>query len=445
VPRATGVYLHTNLYSLPQILTASRNPYSKEIPTADVRELVLPNGIRVVSERIPGASSVAMGVWIGVGSRDEAPNEYGTAHFIEHVVFKGTKHYSMRDIMQLVESRGGMLNAFTTKEQTCYYTWTRIPYLEDAFSIVSDLVLYPGFSASSIGKERGVISEEILGLEDEPDELVFDLLEETIFQKSGLAHPVIGTVDSISKATSKSLRAFHSRYYAPNNIIIAASGAQSHSELFRLAKKYFSAAESKTVVFDRQDVPAEPSKGKRIKIKREGSGQTHLILGGNSLGMNDDRLPTLSVLITLLGAGMSSRLNLRLREELALAYETTAFHSPFAEAGVIGLYAAITGRNTKKAEEEMRKILRGLFTKPVNADELQRTKEQVIGSILLGLESTTARLMRMGTHLYYYKRYETLQSEIAKVTAVTKKSVNDLAEEIFGDETKLSVVSIASH
>jgi len=386
-----------------------------------------------------------MGVWIGVGSRDESADEYGTAHFIEHVVFKGTKHYSMKDIMQLIEARGGMLNAFTTKEQTCYYTWTRTPYLDDAFSIVSDLVLHPALSASSVSKERGVISEEILGLEDEPDELVFDLLEETILAKNGLAHPVIGTVDSIGKATSKSLRSFYSRFYAPNNIIIAASGAQSHVELFRLAKKYFAKAESKTVVYNREPVSNDDIKGKRIKIKREGNGQTHLILGSKSPGMNDPRLPTLSVLVTLLGAGMSSRLNLRLREELALAYETTAFHSPFAEAGVIGLYAAITGRNTKKTEEEMRKILRGLFSKPVGAEELQRTKEQVIGSILLGLESTTARLMRMGSHLYYYKRYEDLLTEIAKIQAVTKKNVNDLAEEIFGDETALSVVSIASH
>ncbi len=423
---------------------SSLRSLSKELPVADVRELTLSNGLRIVSEHIPGAASVAVGTWIGAGSRDERENEYGLAHFIEHVTFKGTANYSMKEIMQLVEARGGSLNAFTTKEQTCYYAWVRTAYLEDAVSMTADLALRPKITEASVQKEKGVIIEEIHGLDDEPDELVFDLFESTILAGNGLAHPVIGTEKSVASAGRTELRSFFNRYYAPNNITLIASGSHSHNDLFRLAKKYFGQSESRTIEYQREPFLPEASKGKRIRQSREGIGQAHLIVGRTSLGMTDERLPALGLLVTLLGVGMSSRLNLRLREELALAYDTSAFHSPFAEIGAAGIYAAVTVENAKKAEAEIRKVLRGLFSKPITETELERTKEQVIGSLILGLESTTARLMRAGQQVYYFQQYEEVESEIRKILKVNRRAITELAEELFGDETLLSVVSVAS-
>ncbi len=161
--------------------------------------------------------------------------------------------------------------------------------------------------------------------------------------------------------------------------------------------------------------------------------------------MDSPKQQEISLLITLLGVGMSSRLNLRLREELALAYETSAFHAPFAETGAVGLYAAVTEENAKKTEAEMKRIVRGLFTKPITESEIERTKEQVIGSLILGLESMTSRMMRAGQHISYYKKYQDLSAEIKEIQQVSRRSILDLAEELFGDETLLSVVSIASH
>jgi predicted Zn-dependent peptidase len=427
----------------------SRRPsalkFSRELPKADVRELMLPNGLRIVSEVIPGATSVAVGAWIGAGSRDEKAEEYGTAHFIEHVAFKGTKNYSMKEIMHLVETRGGSLNAFTTKEQTCYYAWVRTAFLEDAVAMVSDLALRPKISESAVSREKDVIIEEIHGLDDEPDEMLFDLFEATVFKGTGLEHQVIGTEKSVAASTRKSLRSFYNRFYTPNNITLVASGSHNHNDLTRFAKKYFSDADPQLVEFSREHLLPEPTKGKRKKEIHKGIGQSHIILGRPTFGMNDQRLPALSLLTTLIGVGMPSRLNIRLREELGLAYETTAFQSPFSEIGAIGLYAAITATNSKRVESEMRKIIRSLFTKPVSDDELERTKEQIVGSLILGLESMTARLMRVGHHLYYQQHYEDLITEIKKILAVRRRDLFELADELFRDETLLSVVSIASH
>ncbi len=424
---------------------ASLAQYTREIPAADIKELTLPNGFRIVSERIAGAPSVAVGVWVDVGSRDEAATEYGTAHFIEHVVFKETERYSMKEIMNSIESRGGMLNAFTTKEHTCFYTWNRVPYLEDAVSVLSDLVLRPAITESAVKREKDVIIEEIHGLDDEPDELVFDLFEETLFKATGLAHPVIGTVDSVSGATKRSLRSFHDQHYIPENITLVASGSQSHNDLFKYAKKYFADIAARKSDYQREVIQQKILKGKRVKDTREGIGQAHIIIGRLAPGMNSPKEQELSLLITLLGVGMSSRLNLRLREELALAYETSAFHAPFAETGAVGLYAAVTEENAKKTEAEMKRIVRGLFTKPITEQEIERTKEQVIGSLILGLESMTSRMMRAGQHISYYHTYQELAAEIKEIQQVSRRSILDLAEELFSDETLLSVVSIASH
>ncbi len=218
--------------------SASRSAISRyllpeEIAPVDVALRTYPNGLRVLSERAAGASSLALGLWVSVGSRNENARNNGIAHFIEHVVFKGTAGRTMREIMRSIESRGGYLNAFTTKEHTCFYTWTRTTHLEESVSVLFDLAVRPKFSNTDIENEKAVIIEEINGLEDEPDELIFELFEREVFGANPLARPITGTASSVARFNRKSLQAFHHKHYRASDIVIVASGSHSHEDLFR--------------------------------------------------------------------------------------------------------------------------------------------------------------------------------------------------------------------
>ena len=413
----------------------------EEVSDVDVKRVVLPNGMRLISERVAGSASVGVGLWADVGSRQETLSKNGIAHFIEHEVFKGTEGRSMREIMRSIESRGGMLNAFTTKEHTCYYAWTRTIYLDEAVNILHELALRPKFTERDIARERSVIIEEIRGLEDEADEMLFDLFEQELFGSHPLAKTVIGTEKTVKSFHRDDLLAFHKKHYSPERLAIVASGAHSHDVFFEIAERLFSKEPpSKRKV---KNTPEKLSRKVVHKtVTREGAAQAHLVIGRRSPNIYAEKLAASSALVTLLGVGMSSRLNLRLREEMGLAYEAMAFHSPYSDVGCIGLYAAVTDENIEKATNEMFKILRGLFTKEISSAELERTKEQMIGSAVLSMEAITTRLMRTGQNEMYYERYIPIEEEIRKIAALTLNDVRAIAEELFRDETALSVVSI---
>lgn len=421
---------------------ASRYLRPEEIATVDVRTEHFPNGLTVISERVSGSASLSVGVWVKVGSRHEPKNAVGIAHFIEHVVFKGTAGRSMRDIMRSIESRGGYLNAFTTKEHTCYYTWTRTAHLEEAVSVLFDLALRPSFTARDIEREKGVVIEEINGLEDEPDEMVFDLFEQHIFGDHPLGRPIIGTQSSISRLTRDRLVAFHSRHYRASDIVVVASGSQSHEELLAAVRhnmKDFPAyAGRRSMLTD----PLPRHKAIEHHVERASGQQAHLILGRRAPGIHGKGHVAISALITLLGVGMSSRLNLRLREELGLAYDATAFFTAYEDAGAVGVYVATAAENRERTVREMRKILLGLFSRPISAIELERTKEQLIGSLVLPLESVSNRMMRTAQNQLYHDRYVPVERDIEKIGRLTLTEVRDVAERLFGDPQNLSFVSV---
>lgn len=412
----------------------------REIGKTEVSDVYLRNGLRVINERVEGATSACVGLWVNVGSKHESPALAGISHFIEHVVFKGTQHRTMFEIMNTIESHGGMLNAYTTKEHTCYYAWSRPKFIEESLAILSDLVFYPSFTSKDIAREKGVIIEEIRGLDDETDEMLFDLFEKKIFSPSTLALPVIGTQKSISSLRKKEILEFHRQYYAPDNVTAVFTGNLTDSEVKRLAIKYLTTGTPSSQ--SRGSVPTSSNSGSRVVEGKSGVSQSHVIIGSASPGYDSSDLPAYSALTTLLGVGMSSRLNLRLREELGLAYECVAFHSPYAEIGCMGIYAAVAEEKTEKAISEMRQILKGLFTTPITKSELERTKEQMIGSILLSLESISNRLMRTGQSVLYHNRYLSVEEEIRKVAELSLSKIRRIAEEIFRDEKRLSVVSI---
>jgi predicted Zn-dependent peptidase len=417
----------------------------EEISPVDVEIRVLENGLRLVSEHVVGSGSVGIALNVGAGSRHEKRDESGIAHFIEHLVFKGTEGRSMREIMRSVESRGGMLNAFTTKEHTCYYAWTRSMYMAEALDVLHELAFRPIFDAREIERERAVIIEEIHGIEDEADEMVFDAFEETLFGKHPLAKPVIGREITVEGLDRNAVSAFHRAYYRPSRVSIVATGAHSHEEFFSLAAKLIGKEKEKD---GRPRVARETMSyktGKDHTILCKGISQAHIVLGIPAPSILSPDLPAVQAIVTALGVGMSSRLSLRLREELALAYDTMAFYTPYSDAGCIGVYAAMTEEESKRGREEMQKIIAGIVRKPISHIELDRVKDQIIGGMVLSMESISTRLMRTGQSEMYHKRYIPIEEEIAKIAALTLPQIRAKTEEYFGDEKRLTVVSTRSN
>ncbi len=427
----------------PQPATIAIGP--EEIAKVDVQSRTYPNGLRVLSERVVGASSLSVGLWVEAGSRHESSRIGGMAHFIEHVVFKGTAGRTMREIMRSIESRGGFLNAFTTKEHTCFYTWTRTTHLEESVSVLFDLAVRPTFLAADIEREKAVIIEEISGLDDEPDELVFDIFEKELFGKHPLARPIIGTPESVKRIDRKAIEAFHRKHYRAKDIVVVASGSHSHDDFFAAVDR---AIKHLPPHVTRREIPipAFPRKPEReVHAPRTAGSQAHIILGRRAPGIHSKRQLTISALVTLAGVGMSSRLNLRLREELGLAYDAMAFYSPFADAGAVGFYIATAIENRDRAVKEMRQIARSLITRPISNAELDRTKEQMIGSLVLPMESITNRMMRTSQNLLYYGGYQTIERDVDKISRMTVEDVRTEAKLLFGDEKQLSLVSVVPH
>lgn len=422
-------------------LTLSNYIRPVEILPVDVKHFTYPNGLRVISERVQGASSLALGLWVDAGSQDESKRVGGIAHFIEHVVFKGTAGRSMREIMQSIEGRGGMLNAFTTKEHTCYYTWSRTAHLDEAVSVLFELATRPNFSERDLKREKGVVIEEIHGIEDEPDELVFDLFEQELFGDHPLGRPVLGSESSIERLTREDLVQFHKRHYNAKSLVITASGAHTHEELFGAVEKALKHVYATKL---QRKIVEQPSHRPRKQVthSRSGGQQSHIILGRKTPGIHWKYQPALAALITLLGVGMGSRLNLRLREELGLAYDATAFYSPFKEVGTTGLYIATTVDNEERAVKELYQQFRGLFRKPITRTELERTKEQLIGGVVLSMESVSNRMMRAGQNELHFSRYMLIEEELEKIARLTVEEVQKVAELLFKDERKLTLVSV---
>ncbi|HEY3876294.1 MAG TPA: pitrilysin family protein [Candidatus Kapabacteria bacterium] len=414
----------------------------EEIAAADVAEKTYPNGLRVVSERVPAASSFALGLWVKTGSRNENSRNNGIAHFIEHVVFKGTAGRTMREIMRSIESRGGFLNAFTTKEHTCFYTWTRTMHLEEAVSVLFDLATRPTFPAKDVEREKAVIIEEINGLEDEPDELVFDLFEKEIFGNHPLAKPIIGTPATVNSFTAKKLAEFHRQHYSARDITVVASGPHDHADLFR--------AVDRAIRHVRPPVPhravpirAFPRKvAAETQFPRAAGQQAHIILGRRAPGIHSPRHLAINALITIAGVGMSSRLNLRLREELGLAYDATAFYSAFEDVGSTGFYIATAIDNRERTVKELRRLVRNLLQKPVSNPELENAKEQLIGGLVLPMESVTNRMMRTAQNELYFGGYHPIERDVEKIARLTLEEIRTEADRLFGSEKSLTLVSV---
>jgi len=391
---------------------------------------ILDTGIRVVTEKIPHLRSVAIGVWILAGTRQEEETTNGIAHFLEHMVFKGTKKRNAYQIAESLESVGGHLNAFTAKEFTCFYAHILDENLPEAIEVLSDILINPTLREQDLDKERNVILEEIRNLEDTPDELIHEYFAKDLFHPHPLGFSTLGTKENVSNFSRKDLLNFMQTNYTSGRVIIAAAGNVDHQKLVDLVKKYFRFPTSPTSAKDDQ---LPPEKGKNTVIESDIS-QAHICLGTRGYSYGNPKKIPLFVLNAILGAGMSSRLFQNIREKYGFAYSVYSFMDFFADTGVFGIYIGIEKDKIDPSIELIHRELEKLKRQRVREDELDRKKSQLKGNLMLGLESTSNRMTRLAKMEIYLQKFYTLDDTLKQIDKVTATDILEIANELFVKE-----------
>jgi predicted Zn-dependent peptidase len=400
----------------------------------------LPGGVRVVSERVPAVRSVALGFWIGTGSRTESDREAGLSHLLEHMLFRGTERYRSEEIDQIFDAMGAELNAGTGKEMTSLYARVLDEHLERAFDVMAQMISVPALEG--LAEERDVVLEEIAMYEDDPQELIFDVLGETIFPEDPLGRSTLGRAEVVGAATREQLLGFHGERYTPANIVIAAAGSVEHEPLVAWATQALAeGALSSPERPPRPTVSAASSSAARVRFRSRETEQYHLTLGATALARDDDRRFALRVLDSLLGGTTSSRLFQSIREQRGLAYSVFTFQSLYRDTGQIGLYVGTRPENLVEVCEVLAAELERIRTETVAADELERAKDNVKGRIVLALESTAARMERLGSSVLAEMPILELDETLERIEAVDTEQVGALAAELLAAE-RLSAAAI---
>ncbi len=398
------------------------------IPARSIRKTTLPNGLMVLTERMEHMRSISMGVWIGTGSRDEQPEENGLSHFVEHMVFKGTTSRSAKQIARETDAIGGNLDAFTGKETICFNVKVLDENLPAAMDILSDLVLHPTFAPDDVAREQSVVLEEIKMDEDNPDFLVHEIHTANFWKNDPLARSILGTSKTVSSFNEGAVRHFHQMRFVPENMIVSAAGNLDHEEMIALVTKHFGELAASAGALQR--FPA-PSVTPHITLRKKKSlEQVQLCLGVAAPPVDSPDRYALYLLNSILGGGMSSRLFQSVREEAGLAYSIYSELSPYRDTGALSVYA---GTSVEKTREMVRLIMeefRHLKASPVSDEELERAKNQSKGNIVLGLESSSARMSNLARQQMYYGRFATLDEIVADVDRVTAGDVQRLAQEL---------------
>ncbi|HLL67001.1 MAG TPA: pitrilysin family protein [Micromonosporaceae bacterium] len=408
-----------------------------------VRRTVLPNGLRILTEAIPAMRSVSLGFWVGVGSRDERPAMSGASHFLEHLLFKGTRSRSALDISAQIEAVGGDTNAFTTKEYTCYYARVLDADLPLAVDVMCDLITDSVLAEADVETERGVILEEISMHDDEPGDEVHDVFAEAVYGAHPLGREVAGTVDTISAMTRRQIHGFYRRRYTPPAMVLSAAGNLDHARLVKLVRAAFHRAGV--------DTPAKPNpvrgssarvpvRGGQVLVRPKESEQAHVILGCPGLHRQDERRFTLGVLNNVLGGGMSSRLFQQIREQRGLAYSVYTFSSHYTDSGLFGVYTGCAPGKVDEVLSITREELARVRADGVTDAEVERGKGMLKGAFVLGLEDTGSRMTRLGKGELLYDGLLTVDDMLARVDAVTPADVRGVAAELLARPMSLAVV-----
>ena len=407
------------------------------------RLTVLPSGLRIVTESIPSTRSASLGVWVGIGSRDEAPGMSGASHFLEHLLFKGTPKRTALQISAEIEAVGGETNAFTTKEYTCYYARVLDEDLPLAVDVLCDAVADSLLDPADVEVERGVILEEIAMHEDEPSDEVHDIFTEAIFGDHPLGRLISGTEESITPMTRNQINGFYRRRYTPPHIVIAAAGNLEHATVVRLVRKALAGTPLDASPAD----PAGPRVQKRVRhqkahtvVRNRDTEQAHVVLGGVGIGRLDERRFALGVLNNVLGGGMSSRLFQEIREKRGLAYSVYSYASQYADAGLFGVYAGCAPGKVEEVLDLTRAELERVAAKGLTTEEVARGKGMVKGSYVLGLEDSGSRMSRLAKSELLYGDLMSVDELLARVDAVTAEDIDAVASELLTQQMSLAVV-----
>ena len=400
-------------------------------PARDIRKTTLPNGLLVLTERMPHLRSVSMGVWIDSGSRDETPERNGISHFIEHMVFKGTKHRTAEEIARQVDSIGGNMDAFTAKECICFNVKVLDEHVPTALDILSDLVLNPVFDAADITRERGVILEEIKMDEDNPDYLVHEIFTQNFFKDHPLGKPILGTKETVKRFERPSVVEAYAHRFAPGNIIVSAAGNLDHDRFVELVTKAFEHMKPWKDGKNGFHSVAPKTVSRIILRNKKALEQVQLCLGVPAYPIAHEKRHAGYILNTLLGGGMSSRLFQNIRERQGLAYSIYSDLNPYRDTGCLAVYAGTSLASASKVVQSVVKEFRSLKAEPVPEEELKRSKAQLKGSLMLSLESSTARMSNLARQEMYFDRFYDLDELIEKIEAVTAEDLTGLANEFF--------------
>ena len=395
------------------------------------KQTILSNGLTIVTETVDTVRSVALGYWVRAGSRYEPADLAGISHFLEHTVFKGTTTRSTFDIASSLENVGGHLNAFTTKEYTCYHARFLSDYLREAVDVLSDILLHPTFPESEIEREKSVVLDELRDSLDVPEEIAFETYETFLYPNNSLGLPILGNEESIHSFTAEKLESYLEENYGPQNTIIVAAGYVDHAELVSLIKDHYDRKNIKESSFE----PFDPDSYKPgWKIRTKDIQQSHLITGLPIFSVFDDRRYDIAVLNSILSGGMSSRLFQNIREAHGVAYQIFSFVNLYRDTGSFGIYLATDPAKRPMALELTQNELIKIVDEPVSEEELERVKAQYKSGIVMGDESMERRMMRLGRQQIYYGENISLDVFLQKIEEIDAGRIQDLARELFDPE-----------
>ena len=408
-----------------------------------VKRSVNSSGLRIVTEEVPSVRSAAVGIWVNVGSRDEAPATAGASHFLEHLLFKGTTSRTALEISSSIESVGGEMNAFTSKEYTCFYARVIDTDLPMAIDVVSDLITSSIVTALDVDAERKVVLEEIAMRDDDPSDLVHDLFSDTYYGDTQIGRPILGTIDSIKGMSRNTVFNYYKKKYLPQDLVVAVAGNIKHKKVVAMVEQALSRDNFLDVLAApviRPNIPIKNTKQQSVGLLYKKSEQAHMFYGMEGVARADDRRFAMGVLSAALGGGMSSRLFQEIREKRGLAYSVYAYAQQFAGSGVLGFYAGCNPTKAIEVVEIIRSVLSDVADNGMTHEEIERAKGAVRGSLVLSQEDTGSRMSRIGKNEIVYGQVMDFDDILKAISRVSAQDIREIASEFLVKTPTLALV-----
>ncbi|MEX0770353.1 MAG: pitrilysin family protein [Balneolaceae bacterium] len=396
-----------------------------------VKKTTLDNGLKIITEKVESVKSVAVGVWVKTGSRNEPEEQAGITHFLEHMLFKGTEKRTAYDIALSMEAVGGYLNAFTSNEYTCYYSRCLDTQLPLALDVLTDMIQNPVFPLEEIEKEKKVVIEEMKMYRDSPEDFLFEEFNGHVFKNHPLGRPIIGYEDTVNSFTRDHLLDYINHRYQPWNILVSVAGNVEHEKVVKLVSDYFEESNSNPSVEYGQNMTSYQAEKKVITKPIE---QTHMIIGRRGLYFDHDHKYLLLIANTVLGGGMSSRLHQNIREKFGYCYSIGTFNQSYTDAGLFGVYIGTDRNYVDHVRDLIFSEFQRLFTEPISGNEMEESKSQLKGKLLLSQESMNNRMTRLAKSELYFNRFVTLDELVENIDRVTDEDVKEFSEEFFNSE-----------